>query len=51
MTTPTAAFVRQRNKLKPEAFEHIFNSFNAKTSALLQKQLKATAFLQVTGLM
>ena len=49
-TTPTAAaFVRQRNKLKPEAFEHIFNSFNAKTSGLCTKTFEGYRLLAGDG--
>lgn len=49
-TTPTAAaFVRQRNKLKPEAFEHIFNSFNSKTSGFCTKKFEGYRLLAGDG--
>ncbi len=49
-TTPTAAaFVRQRNKLKPESFEHIFHSMR-KLLVCVQKLLNDTGCLQETEL-
>ena len=49
-SAPTAAaFVRQRNKLKPEAFEHIFNSFNKKTSGLCTKTFEGYRLLAGDG--
>jgi len=49
-TTPTAAaFVRQRNKLKSEAFEHIFNSFNQKTACYCTKRFEGYRLLAGDG--
>ena len=49
-TTPTAAaFVRQRNKLKPEAFEHISHSFNLKTSSYCSKNFEGYRLLAGDG--
>lgn len=49
-TTPTsAAFVRQRKKLKPEAFEHIFHSFNLKNSSYCSKNFKGYLLLAGDG--
>lgn len=36
----TEAFIRQRNKLSPEAFKYIFKSFNQKTNEFCKKTYK-----------
>ena len=49
-TTPTAAaFVRQRDKLKPEAFEYIFHSFNKKILSLCTNTFEGYRLLAGDG--